>query len=1133
LDRSDRKPTGGHGFHYTLVFVFLLLAGTLPGRGEIPPGYYTSAIGLTGTPLQQALHDIIKNHTAKSYNYLWTAFQTADDKPNGTVWDIYSDVPDGTPNGNPPYTFTFITDQCGTASAEGDCYSREHSFPKSWFGGTVMPMYTDLFHIYPVDQYVNNRHNDNPFGVVSTPTWTSLNGSKLGLCATPGYSGTVFEPRDDYKGDIARSYFYMSVRYYTEDAGWPGSPMVTGSQLNPWALAMMIQWHQLDPVSQKEIDRNNVIYTIQNNRNPFIDHPDYVAAIWSSAPIKPEPTNHATDFSSVAGPPTYSAMTLTWTDAIGEVLPDGYLIRGSATGFDAINTPVDGTPVSDGGLNFNVAASVQTCLITGLSSSTKYYFRIFSYTNSGMAINYKTDGTIPSASATTTPGTGSGDIIISQYYEGTSNNKWIEITNLGPDVDLAVHPVYLLQILGAGPKNVTTTNPFLCASLNTGTFTSGSSRLVRNTLAVLPDYAVADYTNGNLNFNGVYDVIFLSASANTVSPVAWDARTDVVGEVVNDTTTSFSIANMSLYRRNNISTGSVTWSVNDWVQLTNTTVDMATQGTPERLGYHGFNYYSKPTGYLDDPLNWGTSTDGSGTTPASFNYINQVFTVQNRSAADISGDWTLLGTGSKMILGDGTTGTTCHTGITDCYLPALEIQTGSMMSVDSGATLTVHGTPAGAGCLTIRNGASLDNAGKIIVGQDLINENDSPVTLGQGTIDFNGVNRQRIMGQNIFHNLTINSEMGISITGNTWIEGILSLIHGRIRLNENEFTMGPEAAIEGSPSANAMIITSATEKLSKEFPAGFTGSFIFPVGDTTGTAEYSPVTLNFTAGTFDAGNFASVSVVNEKYPDPGITGNYLNRYWTITRTGIYGFSCNATFQYLPTDVTGMEGMISGSCIKPEAWMTFGPANTIVHQLFTGGISDFGSFTGLKSDTPPQNQELANIDVLTGQTGCYDATTNLTVAGNETLFVVDNGGSVTLVAGTRISLQPGVLVNSGGYFYAWITETGNYCSNPLSPVAANYDIREQVIPTIQAPGNNLLIKIYPNPNTGTFSLGIFPLDPLSGVQVTISNMNGKIIFTRHFKGQNIVPISLGEQAPGLYIVHVNTGSISAIAKILRD
>jgi endonuclease I len=226
--------------------------------------------------LQSALHNIIKGHTSITYDQLWTAFQSTDKRADGKVWDPYSDIPSGTP----PYEFTFVTNQCGNYTGEGDCYNREHSWPKSWFGGEVEPMYSDLFHIYPTDGYVNNRRDNYAYAKVGSASWTAQNGSKLGSCATPGFSGTVFEPIDGYKGDFARSYFYMSTRYYTEDSGWPGGDETTGSQLKAWAMAMMLQWNVLDPVSTKETDRNNAIYQIQNNRNPFIDHPEYAALIW-------------------------------------------------------------------------------------------------------------------------------------------------------------------------------------------------------------------------------------------------------------------------------------------------------------------------------------------------------------------------------------------------------------------------------------------------------------------------------------------------------------------------------------------------------------------------------------------------------------------------------------------------------------------------------------------------------------------------------------------------------------------------------------------------------------------------------------------------------------------------------------
>ncbi len=256
--------------------VFFLLF-TIILRSQ-PAGYYDSAAGLTGTALQQALHDIIDNHTSVTYNDLWTHFQSTDKKSDGTVWDMYSDIPSGTPL----YTYIFITDQCGNYDSEADCYNREHSFPKSWFGGEVTPMYTDLFHLYPTDGYVNNKRDNYPFGTTATPAWTSSNGSKLGTCSYTGYSGTVFEPINAYKGDFARSFFYMAVRYYGEDAAWPGSDMVTGSQPKAWALRMLMEWNQSDPVSQKERDRNNAVYAIQGNRNPFIDNTSYVDLIWGS-----------------------------------------------------------------------------------------------------------------------------------------------------------------------------------------------------------------------------------------------------------------------------------------------------------------------------------------------------------------------------------------------------------------------------------------------------------------------------------------------------------------------------------------------------------------------------------------------------------------------------------------------------------------------------------------------------------------------------------------------------------------------------------------------------------------------------------------------------------------------------------
>jgi endonuclease I len=242
---------------------------------SIPAGYYASTAGLKGSALRVALHNIIHNHTVGSYAGALTAFGTTDVKPNGKIWDVYSDIPGGTA----PYEYS--VGETGQGAGEGLGYNREHSWPQSWFNG-VSPPYTDLWNLYPTDSYVNNRRGNYAFGEVGSASWTSLNGSRLGSSASAGFSGTVFEPIDAFKGDLVRSAFYMSTRYLGDDGSWSASDATDGAELLPWAVAQYLTWSTSDPVSWKERMRNGAIYVIQNNRNPFIDHPEFIAMIYDS-----------------------------------------------------------------------------------------------------------------------------------------------------------------------------------------------------------------------------------------------------------------------------------------------------------------------------------------------------------------------------------------------------------------------------------------------------------------------------------------------------------------------------------------------------------------------------------------------------------------------------------------------------------------------------------------------------------------------------------------------------------------------------------------------------------------------------------------------------------------------------------
>ena len=270
------------------VFLFIALSLAFFAAAQ-PANYYNSANGLTGNPLKIALHNIIKGHASISYGNILNAFWSTDNKGNGVVWDMYSDRPGSTP----PYIYYLGQDNCGNYSSEGDCYNREHSWPQSWFNEQTTPR-TDLHHIFPTDGYVNGRRSNYAFGEVRSASWTSQNGSKLGVCKTPGFSGTVFEPIDEYKGDFARAIMYMSVRYYSEDGSWSSSDMTNKSEIKKWAIDMLLRWNELDPVSEKEKERNEAIYNdFQHNRNPFVDHPEYARMIWDPSWNSVEETTEA------------------------------------------------------------------------------------------------------------------------------------------------------------------------------------------------------------------------------------------------------------------------------------------------------------------------------------------------------------------------------------------------------------------------------------------------------------------------------------------------------------------------------------------------------------------------------------------------------------------------------------------------------------------------------------------------------------------------------------------------------------------------------------------------------------------------------------------------------------------------
>ncbi len=510
-----------------MLFLVVLTGSFL--FAAIPSGYYDDADGLNGSDLRLALHQIIKDHTQKTYAYVWTAFATTDLKANGKIWDMYTDI-----------EFTYGDDQQTTGSVMSECYNREHSWPKSWANETY-PMYTDIFHLYPVQALANSHRSNLPFGEVDPAkiSYTTENGSLKGDARTGlGYTGTVFEPIDEYKGDFARTYFYMTTRYYTQDGDWGSSGMTDGCELKLWAIEMLLDWHELDPVSQKELDRNEAVYAIQGNRNPFIDHPQYADLIWNAPSSGFEPP----EARSASNIETY-AFTANW---LGVSEASGYKLYVSEN--SGFTSHISGYGPKDVG---NKTSET----VTGLAPSKTYYYRLKAY-KPGEETGYS--GIIAVQTEPPSGWVDSTKVFFSEYIEGTSYNKALEIYNgTGSDIDLSKITIKLYSNGNLTPNS----------SMDlTGSLLAGQVYVAAHNNADAEILAVADIKNNTvINFNGNdYNELYYN-----------NALIDVIGYYGNDANL---IMDVTLVRKSDVYRGSVEFDLGDW--------DAYPVDTFDYLGWH-------------------------------------------------------------------------------------------------------------------------------------------------------------------------------------------------------------------------------------------------------------------------------------------------------------------------------------------------------------------------------------------------------------------------------------------------------------------------------------------------------------------------------------------------------------------
>lgn len=521
-------------------FLFPIFLVSSYFAAQVPAGYYDGMAGLTGYSLKTKLHDIISvkninwNYGDLMNYYNQTDLDTYyDHGPNNTtiLLDIYSEIPAGADAYE--YTSANLT---STSGAEGLGYNREHAVPQSTFNSNY-PMYSDLHFVIPTDARINQLRNNYPYGIGnSTVHYTFTNTSKIANSAIPNfaYTNRVYEPIDEFKGDIARMLLYFAVRYEEKLPSFNYSTNINPAldrsafdgtaerAFDPAYISMLIQWHIQDPVSQREINRNNSIYSIQKNRNPFIDHPEWVNSIWVQTPDSVVPEAPSNLHSTQSG--AYYT-TLTWSPSV--------------------STDVLGYQIYQNGVLLTTTKSTSV-IIDHLNPSTSYSFTVRAY---DLSYLQSSDSNMVSVS-TSASDTKSRDLFIVKYIEGSDNNKALEIVNrTGHEVNLNNYSIRV-QYYNSTNDSYYWGNSFELE----GKIPDNESFVVLN-----PKSHLLCYTNADARFVTAGDA--LTFTGTQYVELAYKSTTvDAIGSKFVSNTN----ADLSLYRKNTVTQPVSLFNMNEW-----------------------------------------------------------------------------------------------------------------------------------------------------------------------------------------------------------------------------------------------------------------------------------------------------------------------------------------------------------------------------------------------------------------------------------------------------------------------------------------------------------------------------------------------------------------------------------------
>jgi hypothetical protein len=727
-------------------------------------------------------------------------------------------------------------------------------------------------------------------------------------------------------------------------------------------------------------------------------------------------------------------------------------------------------------------------------------------------------------------------VVVESGAQVTVNSGVTHTLNNGTGTDLSISGTWLNSggtwtiNTGAtwrvenGGTFIHNTTAGIATPLNSATLDNGSNFIYRGSGTLTPSVSMSGRTYGNLSFESV--------SGTWTASVSGSATLTINGNFLIGTGVTYSTTQTGTmtFAGNFTNNGTLTNSTGTQV-YTFTGVDK-TIGGSGTIEFETLNIASGASITLNSNISIASSFTAT---------VNGILDVNTR---------TVSGGGNFTLSSGGTTKSAHTSGLNG------NITVTGTKSFSTGANYEFNGTaaqvtgsflPSTVNNLTINNAAGVTLSGNVTVNGTLamtsVSLNLSSYTLSYGssaTLLYNGTSSQTTGSELLssIPNLTINNPAGVNLNSSTEVNNSLTLTNGLFNIGSNNLTLGSSATIGGSPSASNMIVATGSGEVRKLFTG--TGTFTFPVGDNTGSAEYSPATLNFTSGSFGTGAYAAVRLVDAKHPNNTSSSDYITRYWIVISTGITSFSCNASFLYTDDDINGDETQIYLGRYKDGSWTLFDLTNVSTNTL-SGTVTSFSDFTGGESGALPVNLLSLTANVLKDGVQLNWATaTETNNYGFEIERKVQNSDEnwkkIGFVGGGGTSNSPksykftdnSPVVGKNYYRLKQVDTDGSISYSNIVEVEYHTSI----------PNQFSLSQNYPNPFNPTTTIR-YELAKGSDVKIVVYNINGELVkeLVNQRQEAGIYEVEFqsvvdGKQlANGVYFYKLQAGDFTEVRKMI--